>query len=94
MYSTTSHLPKLRYGKTCSHTGYSENEIVVIDDNAMEGRRIKIPTTVQDKTLKQQHLNHMGIENIRLLATESIYWINMNADIEEMVEYCITCLDV
>ena len=41
---------------------------------------------LQDKALKQLHLNHMGMKNTRLLALESIHWINLNAEIEEMVK--------
>ena len=52
---------------------------------AMKDRRIIIPGTLQDKALKQLHWSHMGIEKTRLLAYESIYWININADIEETV---------
>ena len=64
----------------------------IIDCNAMKGRRI-IPAVLQDKALKQLHPNHMGIEEKRQLAPESIYWINMNADIKATVKYCSTCLD-
>ena len=38
------------------------------------------------KALKHLQLNHMGIEMARLLLHESIYWINTNADIEEMLK--------
>ena len=34
----------------------------------------------------------MGIEKTMLLAAESIYWINMDTDIEA-TKHCTTCLD-
>ena len=48
-------------------------ETAIIDSIAMEGRIIIIPGVPQDKTLKELHLNHMGIQKIWLLAYESIY---------------------
>ena len=54
------------------------DEITIINNTTMKGRRIIIPAVLQNKTLKQLHLNHMGIEKTRLLVGESIYWINMN----------------
>ena len=34
--------------------------------------------------------NNMSIENIRLLVR--VYWLNMNANIENIVKQCATCL--
>ena len=59
------------------------DEITIIYNFVMKGRRLIIPTVLHDKVLEELHLNHMGIEKTRLLACESIYWINMNTDIEE-----------
>ena len=58
----------------------------------MKGRTIIIPAS-QDKVLKQLHLRHMSIVKTRLLACESIYWVNMNANIEETVTNCSIWLD-
>ena len=49
-----------------------------------KGRRIIIPAALQDRELKHLQLNHMVKEKTQLLAHESIYWININTDIEEM----------
>ena len=62
------------------------DEIAIIDGTAMKGRKVIVPETLQDIVLKQLHLDH--IEKTRLLACESICWINMNANLEEMVKYC------
>ena len=42
--------------------------------------------------LRQLYSNHVGIEKTRLLACELVYWINMNADIENIFKDCSTCL--
>ena len=43
-----------------------------------------MPEALQDKAIKQLHLNHTDIEKTRLLVYESIYWININDDIDVM----------
>ena len=35
----------------------------------------------------------MGIEETKILACKSVYWICMNADIENHITNCSTCLD-
>ena len=61
-------------------------KITILDGIALKGRKIIIPKGLQDKAPKQLHLKHRDIEKTRLLAFESIYWINMNANIEEMLK--------
>ena len=43
------------------------DEIAIIEGIVMKGRRIIVPAVLQDKVLKQLHLNHMGIQKMRLL---------------------------
>ena len=52
----------------------------------MKGRRIVVALSLQEKALKQVHLNPMGIEKTGLLAHESIYRVNMNSSIEEGIK--------
>ena len=52
-----------------------------------------MPASLQIKALNQLHLNYMSVEKTRPMACEYIYWINMNADIEEAVSNCSTSLD-
>ena len=45
-----------------------------------------IPKELQKQTLEQLYGRPVGIEKWRLLVHESIYWINMNTDIANMVK--------
>ena len=57
----------------------------------MKGRRI-IPAVLQDKALKQLHLNHIGLEMTRLLAHDPHFgstWMMIG----EMVKHYSNCLD-
>ena len=69
------------------------SELEMFDCIAMKGKRITIPFQLQKEILQQVHSSHMGIEKIRLLAHESVYWVNMNEDIENTVKEYATCLD-
>ena len=43
--------------------------------------------------LKQLHSYDRGIEKTRLLVHKSVYWVNLNAIIENSVKHCSTCLE-
>ena len=59
-----------------------KDEITIIDVTDMKGRRIIIPAALQDRALKQLHLNHMGIGR-QGCWHESIHWMDMNVYTEE-----------
>ena len=56
--------------------------MAVIDRVILKGRHVVIPELLQNQALQQFHVNHVGIEKTKLLACESIYWIDMNVDIK------------
>ena len=58
----------------------------------MKGRHIIIPEDVKQQALDQLHVNHMGIKKTKLLMNESVFWVNINNDIENHVKNCSTCL--
>ena len=60
-------------------------ELAMIDDITMKDKRIIIPFLLQKQILQQLHSNCMSIEEMRLLAHESVYWININTDIKNTV---------
>ena len=65
----------------------------MIDGTVMKGKRIIIPFQLQKQILQQLHSNHMAIEKMKLLVHESVYWLNMNEDIENTMKQCATCPD-
>ena len=66
-------------------------ELAVIDGIVLKGRCIVIPNSLRQHVLDQFHTNHMGIENTKILAHESVYWSSINADIEKYIKNCATC---
>ena len=69
------------------------DELAVIDGMVMKGRCILIPTSLQQQVLDQLHTNYMGIEKNKLLAHESLSWVDINAVIEKHIKNCATCLE-
>ena len=76
-----------------SHTGHSGIKLQSLMETAMKHRRIIVPASLQNTVLEQLHINHMGIERTRLLAHDSTYWVNINANIESKIKNCPICLD-
>ena len=62
------------------------DNMTVIDGIVIKGTHIVMPEALHLKMLKQLHINHMDIENTKLLVHKSIYWIGMNADIENHIK--------
>ena len=65
-------------------------ELAIFDGIALKGRRI-IPFLMQNQILENSCSNLMDIEKTRLLVRESVYWLNMNADIKNTVMQFATC---
>ena len=69
------------------------DDLAVIDGVVMKGRCIIIPAVLKQQVLDQLHLNHIGIEKTKVLAHESVYWIDINTDIEKHIKNCNMCLE-
>ena len=52
----------------------------------MNGRHIIVLASLEDKAPKLLLLNSMDIGKTRVLTYESIYWVNMNDDIEKAIK--------
>ena len=77
--------PKVEVQKDLQPYQSFRGKIAVIGGIVIKGRIIIVLVTLQDRALKQLHLNHVGMEKTQLLACESMYWIRLNSDIEEMI---------
>ena len=70
------------------------DELALIDGVVLKGRCIIKPNSLKQQVLNQLHMNHMGIEKMKLLACECIYWHSINTDIENYIKQCTTCLEL
>ena len=69
------------------------DELVVIDGVILKGRCIIIPDSLKLQVHTQLHINHIGIEKTKLLAHESVFWHNINADIEAYIKFVLHVLN-
>ncbi|XP_026688735.1 uncharacterized protein LOC103523326 isoform X4 [Diaphorina citri] len=53
--------------------------------------RVVIPEALKPSALKSLHSGHMGIQKTLLRAQETMYWININNDVESFIKKCYTC---
>ena len=63
-----------------------KDHVAVKDGIIMKCRHIIIPDRLQTQTLKQVNSNHRVLKETRLLACGSIYWVNINVDIDNAVK--------
>ena len=58
----------------------------------MKNERIIVPTTLRAKIKSLTHQEHLGIENCKKRARQSLFWPIMNMKIGDMIKKCPTCL--
>ena len=68
------------------------DELVVIDGIILKGRCIIITNSLRQQVFNQLHMNHMGIEKMKLLVWECVYWYSINADIKKYIKQCVHVL--
>ena len=72
---------------------FYKDDLAVIDGLIMKGRNIIIPQDLKQQVLDQLHLKHMGIKKTKLFMCESVYWVNINNNIDNHIKNCNICLE-
>lgn len=67
------------------------DELALHDGLLLKGTRIIIPDSMRQAVLKQLHYAHQGAEKCKLRAKGSVFWPNINKDVDSMVEGCTPC---
>ena len=67
------------------------DELSILDGLILKGTRIIIPKSCQDELLMKLHEGHFGVDRTKLRARDSVYWPNINRDIESLVKTCKKC---
>lgn len=67
------------------------DEISLEEGILLKSRRIIIPSSMKKEILQKLHEPHLGIEKTKLRARTSVFWININRDIEEITKTCHVC---
>ena len=69
-------------------------EISIEDSLIMKRHRIIIPQVLQGDILAKLHASHQGTEKTKLRVRTSVFWKNLNKDIEEMTKSCKVCQEL
>jgi len=70
------------------------DEIAVEDGILMKGYRIIIPKSMQQETLTKLHASHQGTIKTKLRARTSVYWNELNKDIDNIIKTCHICQEL
>ena len=55
------------------------------------GRRVVVPSKLQQKAISMLHETHVGIVRMKAIARRYAWWLGMDCDIERMVKACTEC---
>ncbi|XP_064638265.1 uncharacterized protein LOC135494282 [Lineus longissimus] len=67
------------------------DELAIEDGILFKGKQVLIPETLRKDIREKVHAAHQGIEKSRRLAKGTVYWPNINRDVEDLVRTCSTC---
>ncbi|XP_047990171.1 uncharacterized protein K02A2.6-like [Leguminivora glycinivorella] len=71
--------------------GYRD-ELTVAHGMAWKGDRIIIPASMRKEMLRRVHIGHLGLEKCKLKVRESVFWPNINSQLEDLIKNCQACL--
>jgi len=85
--------PKYRkeVAENCKEYWNYKEELVLEDGLIFKSERMVIPKDLRAQYLCDLHRSHMGEEKTKLFARTSVFWPNMNSDIELCVKSCLPC---
>lgn len=69
----------------------STSEFSLHDNVILRNGRVYIPESLQQYVLKELHSTHYGASKMKTLARQTVYWRNIDRDIESMVKCCPEC---
>ena len=69
------------------------HNLSLFQDTICMNDRLYVPASLQPEMLRILHRGHMGITKTLRLARDSVYWPNIDKDIEAMVNGCTECIN-
>lgn len=68
------------------------DELTINFGMVWKGNRILIPKCMRHDILKKIHSSHLGLEKCKLRARETVYWPNINTQLQDYLSNCQACL--
>ena len=60
-----------------------QDELSIENVGILKGERVIIPKSMRNDILQKLHLGHFGCEKTKLPAKDTVYWYNINKDIDQ-----------
>ena len=67
------------------------DELNILNGLVLKGVRIVIPEQCRVKVLEKLHEGHFGIDHTKLRGRDTMYWPEINKDIEALIRTCEIC---
>ena len=67
-------------------------ELTIEDGLILKGTRIIIPDKKREEILKLIHRGHLGLNKCKMRAKETMYWLGINEQLEQLILNCQPCL--
>ena len=68
------------------------DELSTDDGLLLKGPRLVLPRELQEEYLHRLHEGHISVNKVQENAREHMYWIGINADIEDYTKRCLECI--
>ena len=65
---------------------------MIEDGLILKGTRIIIPDRKREEILKLIHEGHLGLNKCKMRAKETVYWLGINKQLEQLILNCQLCL--
>ena len=75
----------------CIEYAHVKNDLSVYENVILFRNRILIPKELRLVVLNLLHSSHGGIVAMKAEARQSVWWPNLNNDIEDMIKSCDVC---
>ena len=67
------------------------DELSILNRLVLKGVSIVVPVQCQAEVLEKLHEGHFGIDRTKLRAKDTVYWPEINGDIEALIKSCEFC---
>ena len=67
------------------------NELTVHQGYILWGMRVVIPSKLQDRLLEELYNGHLVVVKMKALARSTVWWPNINVQLEELAKVCSGC---
>ena len=67
-------------------------ELTIEDGWILKGTRIIIPDKKREEILKLIHKGYLGLNKCKMRAKETVYWLGINKQLEQLILNCQLCL--